>query len=78
MSSTLSSEGPRFMNSAILLRKLIAIERMIGRTDNNTLRSLVYDAEECLIQMQSEQARGFLAEAWRESIAPLDVLSGAP
>jgi len=65
------------MNNTILLRKLIAIERMIGRADNNTLRGLIYEAEECVIQMQSEQARSFLAEAWRESIAPLDVLSRA-
>ncbi len=62
------------MNSTILLRKLIAIERMVGKTDNNTLRGLVYDAEEYLIQMQSAQAKSFLAEAWREGIAPAQLL----
>lgn len=68
--------GP-FMSSTVLLRKLIVIERMIGKADNNTLRGLVYDAEDYLIQMQSAQAKSFLAEAWRESIAPPDVLRRA-
>ena len=65
------------MNSTVLLRKLIAIERMIGKTDNNTIRGLVYDAEEYLIQMQSAQAKSFLAEAWRDGMAPRDLLSRA-
>ncbi len=63
------------MNCTVLLRKLIAIERMVGKADNNTLRSLVYDAEDYLIQMQSIQAKSFLAEAWRESIAPAELLA---
>ncbi len=62
------------MNTTILLRKLIAIERMVGKTDNDTLRGLVYDAEDYLIQMQSAQAKSFLAEAWRDGIAPRQVL----
>ncbi len=65
------------MNSTVLLRKLIAIERMVGNTDNNTLRGLVYDAEDYLIQMQSAQAKSFLAEAWRDGMAPSDVLRRA-
>lgn len=62
------------MNSTVLLRKLIAIERMVGKTDNNTLRGLVYDAEDYLIQMQSAQAKSFLAEAWRDGMAPAQLL----
>ena len=65
------------MNSTILLRKLIAIERMVGKTDNNTLRGLVYVAEDYLIQMQSAQAKSFLAEAWREGVVPHDLLRSA-
>jgi len=65
------------MNSTILLRKLIAIERMVGKTDNTTLRSLIYDAEDYLIQMQGAQAKSFLAGAWRDAIAPSDVLRRA-
>ena len=65
------------MNSTVLLRKLIAIERMVGNTDNNTLRGLVYDAEDYLIQMQSAQAKRFLSEAWREGIAPAQLLTRA-
>ncbi|HEY1804668.1 MAG TPA: hypothetical protein VGG45_09310 [Terracidiphilus sp.] len=66
------------MNSTVLLRKLITIERLVGKTDNNTLRSLVYEAEDYLIQMQSAQAKSFLAEAWREGIAPAQLLARAP
>jgi hypothetical protein len=47
---------------------------MVGKTDNNTLRGLVYDAEDYLIQMQSAQAKSFLAEAWRDGIAPAQIL----
>lgn len=65
------------MNSTVLLRKLIAIERMVGKTDNNTLRGLVFDAEDYLIQMQSAQAKSFLAEAWRDGIGPREVLRRA-
>jgi hypothetical protein len=65
------------MNSTVLLRKLIAIEKMIGKTDNNTIRGLVYDAEDYLMQMQSAQAKSFLAEAWRDAIAPSNVLRRA-
>jgi hypothetical protein len=65
------------MNSTILLRKLIAIERMIGKADNNTLRALVCDAEDYLIQMQGAQAKSFLAKAWREGIAPPELLRRA-
>lgn len=50
------------MHSTILLRKLIAIERMIGKADNDTLRNLLYDAEDFLIQMQSAQGKSFFAE----------------
>jgi hypothetical protein len=65
------------MNSTILLRKLIAIERMVGKADSNTLRGLIYDAEDYLIEMQSAQAKSFLAEAWRDGIAPSSVLRRA-
>ena len=66
------------MNSTVLLRKLIAIERMVGKTDNNTLRELIYEAEDYLIQMQSTQAKSFLAEAWRDGIVPSQLRSRAP
>jgi hypothetical protein len=65
------------MNTTVLLRKLIAIERMIGRTDTNTLRGLVFDAEDYLLGMQKEQADSFLAQAWREQVAGLDLLRDA-
>jgi len=62
------------MNSTVLLRKLIAIERQIGKTDPNTLRSLVLDAEDYLLQTQKQQADSFLAEAWREGVAGVEML----
>jgi hypothetical protein len=54
------------MNLSILLQKLIAIERSIGSTDNALIRSLVYDAQDCVLQMQKERAEDFLATAWRD------------
>jgi len=65
------------MDTTILLRKLIAIERMIGKADPNTLRNLVFDAEDYLLQMQKQQAEAFLAKAWREQVADLEPLSKA-
>jgi hypothetical protein len=55
------------MNCTILLRKLIAIERMIGKTDDATLRNLLFDAEDYLIQLQSEQGKSFFREALSHS-----------
>ncbi|MGD0154499.1 MAG: hypothetical protein ABSB50_00280 [Terracidiphilus sp.] len=65
------------MNTTVLLRKLIAIERMIGKTDANTLRGLVFDAEDYLLGMQKEQADSFLAQAWREQLSGLEILRDA-
>lgn len=52
------------MNSTILLRKLIIIERSIGTASNDAIRNLVCDAEDCVLQMQKEQAENFLRDAW--------------
>ena len=53
------------MDCTILLRKLIAIERMIGKAEDDTLRNLLYDVEDCVIQMQSAQGKSFFEEALR-------------
>jgi hypothetical protein len=50
--------GPAAMNHTILLQKLIAIERAIGVETNNTIRDLVYDAENHLLQMQRDGVQG--------------------
>jgi hypothetical protein len=63
------------MNYTILLRKLIAIERIIGRVENDTLRNLLYDAEDCVIQIQSAQAKSFFREAVREREARVSSLA---
>ena len=39
------------MNNTILLQKLIAIEKSIGMADNATIRQLVYEAEDYLLQL---------------------------
>lgn len=70
------TKGPP-MNSTVLLRKLIAIERSIGKIDNNTLRNLVFDAEDYLIQMQKERADSFLAGPLREGVVQLNLLRQA-
>jgi len=59
--------GPR-MNLTVLLQKLIAIERSIGSANHTVTRSLVYDAQDFLLQMQKERAEDFLALAWRDTI----------
>jgi hypothetical protein len=62
------------MNGTILLRKLIAIERMIGKADSNTLRNLLYDAEDYLIQMQSADAKSYFREAVRDEQTQLELM----
>ncbi|MGA3131829.1 MAG: hypothetical protein ABSD59_13570 [Terracidiphilus sp.] len=66
------------MNLTILLRKLIAIERMIGNAENDTLRNLLYDAEDCVIQMQSAQGRSFFREALNQEESQLELLGERP
>ena len=41
-------------NHTLLLSKLIAIERAIGVANNHTLRTLVYEAENHLLQIQRD------------------------
>ena len=60
------------MNCTVLLQKLIAIERLIGRADVNTLRTLLYDAEDCVIQIQNAQEKCFFAEAFHEEASCLE------
>jgi hypothetical protein len=62
------------MNCTILLRKLIAIERMIGKAEDDTLRNLLYDAEDYVVQMQSAQSNGLLRETLREEQAQLELI----
>ena len=62
------------MNCTILFRKLIAIERMIGKADDDTLRNLLYDAEDCVIQMQSAQGKSFFQEALNRADVKLELL----
>ena len=59
------------MNSTVLLKKLIAIEKSIGTASNSTIRNLVQEAQDCLLQMQKERAEKCLAESWREATAPI-------
>ncbi|MGB8028831.1 MAG: hypothetical protein WCF30_04120 [Terracidiphilus sp.] len=51
--------------ATVLLQKLLTIERAIGTADNATLRELVNEAEECLLQMQKERAESLMKDAWR-------------
>ena len=60
------------MEFTILLRKLIAIEHSIGKANNNRLRDLLYDAQDCLLTMQKERAESFLATAWRDAAPQTD------
>lgn len=54
------------MSLTVLLQKLIAIERSVGSANVAVTRSLVHEAQDCLLQMQKERAEEFLASAWRD------------
>jgi hypothetical protein len=42
------------VNTTILLQKLIDIERAIGTESDQTILDKVFDAENCVLQMQRE------------------------
>ncbi len=65
------------MEFNILLQKLIAIERSIGSANNATVRSMVCDAQDFLLQMQKERAQEFLSVAWRDALLQSDLLRRA-
>jgi hypothetical protein len=65
------------VDSSVLLKKLIVLERSIGTADNARLRDLVYDAQDYLLQMQKEYADSFFAEAWRAGVSELEWLRKA-
>ncbi|MFZ0783708.1 MAG: hypothetical protein WAM86_21375 [Candidatus Sulfotelmatobacter sp.] len=62
------------MNHTILLQKLIAIEKSIGAADNRTLRQLVHEAEDCLLQLQKERAQSFFLDSWRGAMPRFQLL----
>jgi hypothetical protein len=47
------------VNVTILLQKLIDIERSIGTDSDSVILDKVFDAENCLLQMQSEMIESF-------------------
>lgn len=54
------------MNSTVLLQKLIVIERSIGTVDHATLRMLVQEAMECVLQMQNDSAETLVHRSYNE------------
>jgi hypothetical protein len=44
------------MNASVLLDKLTMIERSIGVQTNTTVRNLVIDAQDCVLEMQKTKA----------------------
>ena len=44
--------GP--MNIAMLIKRLIEIEQALDVKDNSTLRRMVWDVQECALQIQKE------------------------
>jgi len=65
------------VNSTILMKKLIVLERSIGTASNTRLRDLVYEAQDCLLEMQRENAENFFAEAWRVGMSELELFRKA-
>ena len=66
------------MNNTILLQKLIAIEKSIGMADNGTIRQLVYEAEDFLLEIQREHAQSFLLDSWRATMPRFRVIGEVP
>jgi len=66
------------MNNTILLQKLIAIEKSIGMADNRTIRQLVYEAEDYLLQLQKDRAQSFLLDSWRAATPRFHVIGEVP
>lgn len=54
------------MNCTLLLQKLIGIERSIGKVDCTTLRAMVLEAQEFVLQMQKERAETLIHRSYRE------------
>ena len=42
------------MNVTVLMQKLIAIEQAVGVETNKTIRSMIQDAQECLLELQKD------------------------
>ncbi len=66
------------MNNTVLLQKLIAIERSIGMSDNATIRQLVFEAEDCLLEIQRERAQNFFLDSWRTTMPRFHVIGEVP
>ena len=66
------------MNNTILLQKLIAIEKSIGMADNATIRQLVYEAEDYLLQLQKDRAQSFFRDSWRATMPRFRVIGEVP
>jgi len=66
------------MNNTILLQNLIAIEKSIGMADNGTIRQLVYEAEDYLLQLQKDRAQSFFRNSWRANMPRFHVIGEVP
>lgn len=62
------------MDYTLLLQKLLAIEMAIGVESNRTVREMVEEAQDCLLQMQKERAESLLTHAWRGTTVPLSTI----
>jgi hypothetical protein len=56
--------GPDLWKSDADHIRSLLIERMIGKSEPDTLRNLLYDAEDYVIGLQSGQARAVLKDQW--------------
>jgi hypothetical protein len=65
------------MDSTGLMHKLLAIERAIGVESNRTIREMVEDAQDCLLQIQKERAEGLSARAWSDAMPRPNMLRRA-
>jgi hypothetical protein len=59
------------VNTTILLQKLINIERAIGTESDQTILDKVFDAENCVLQMQREMIENLRKQPRRDVISKL-------
>ena len=57
------------MSHTVLLQKLLVIEAAIGNVPNGTVRDLVQEAQDYLLQMQKERAERSLSEPAAEAVS---------
>jgi hypothetical protein len=60
-------------NTTLLLDKLTQIERAVGVETNITVRLMILEAQDCLLEMQKAKAERLHRESRRSALEPLSL-----